>query len=367
MLKDGFDKNGYPAVVFMIANKKFDSKHPFSDELIAKEMDIVKKNYEFVAETVPATSADIVKIGQKLAEMGYEAHLWLCGDDREAQFKRQAENPKYREQGQFPDDFTTYTGTGRTEGVSGTAVRNALKANDKEAFIKLVPKGVDKLFDDLKSEIDKVQESMNNLATYIKVFEAKHHVDTATVGDFYQWAVMGEGPDGKADVKSVNAEDCEGLLDNGWFDSFDTVEEIADFFKKNWDKQIKVKSDETFSDWEVSVKLDKKEYSAAFLSYFGDVIKESLNENTQSEELHHEIGLALQQFGNIKNGFKMAKEDDIKDAMYQAGFDYDEENSDDDKMVFVGEYIDTDYEVTLFIKDRVAGKVKISNFNEIEA
>ena len=262
MLKDGFDKNGYPAVVFMIANKKFDSKHPFSDELIAKEMDIVKKNYKFVAETVPATSADIVKIGQKLAEMGYEAHLWLCGDDREAQFKRQAENPKYREQGQFPDDFTTYTGTGRTEGVSGTAVRNALKANDKEAFIKLVPKGVDKLFDDLKSEIDKVQESMKSLSNYIKMFEAQQ---------------------------------------------------------------------------------------------------------TQSEELHHEIGLALQQFGNIKNGFKMAKEDDIKDAMYQAGFDYDEENSDDDKMVFVGEYIDTDYEVTLFIKDRVAGKVKISNFNEIEA
>ena len=39
MLKDGYDKNGYPAVVFMISNKKFDSKHPFSDELIAKEME----------------------------------------------------------------------------------------------------------------------------------------------------------------------------------------------------------------------------------------------------------------------------------------------------------------------------------------
>ena len=261
MLKDGYDKNGYPAVVFMISNKKFDSKHPFSDELIAKEMDIIKKNYKFVADTVPADSADIVKIGQKLAEMGYEAHLWLCGDDREAQFKRQAENPKYREQGQFPDDFTTYTGTGRTEGVSGTAVRNALKADDKEAFKKLVPDGVDGLFNDLKEEIDKVQESLKNLDKYVMMFETKE---------------------------------------------------------------------------------------------------------LQSEELHHEIGLALQQFGNIKNGFKMSNINDIKDAMYKAGFDYDEEESNNERMVFVGEYINTDYEVTLFISDRVTGKVKISNFNEIE-
>lgn len=150
MLKDGYDKNGYPAVVFMISNKKFDSKHPFSDELIAKEMDIIKKHYKFLVETVPATNADIVKIGQKLDELGYEAHLWLCGDDREAQFKRQAENPKYRKLGNFPDDFTTYTGSGRVEGVSGTAVREAIKNNDIKKFKTLMPDGTSKLFDEFK-------------------------------------------------------------------------------------------------------------------------------------------------------------------------------------------------------------------------
>ena len=183
---------------------------------------------------------------------------------------------------------------------------------------------------------------------------------------FYQWACTGENPDGKAEKDIINADDCEELLDNGWFDNFKDTKEIANWFKKNWDEQIKVKSDETAGDWEVSFKLGKEKFSAAFMTYFGDVINESLNENTQSEELHHEIGLALKDFGSIKNGFKMAKEDDIKDAMYQLGFDFDEDNSDDEKMVFTGEYIDTDYEVTLFIKDKVAGKVKISNFNEIE-
>ena len=169
MLEDGYKKNGFPAVVFMIANRKFDSKHPFKDETIAEEMKIVKKNYDFIADIYPADNADIVKIGQKLAEEGYQAHLWLCGDDREAQFKRQAENPKYREQGHFPDDFTTYTGTGRTEGVSGTAVRDSLKADDRDKFDSLVPKGVSRMFDKMQEEVNSVQESQRiSLAEYVQ-------------------------------------------------------------------------------------------------------------------------------------------------------------------------------------------------------
>lgn len=96
-------------------------------------------------------------------------------------------------------------------------------------------------------------------------------------------------------------------------------------------------------------------------------IKNFILESTQSEDLHEEIGLALRKFGNIRNGFKMVKIDDIKDAMYKVGFDFVEEDSSDEKLVFVGEYIDTQYEVTLFAADHVSGKFKIKNFNEIEA
>ena len=92
-----------------------------------------------------------------------------------------------------------------------------------------------------------------------------------------------------------------------------------------------------------------------------------MKESTRSEDLHEEIGLALKEFGNIKNGFKMVAIDDIKDAMYKLGFDFDDEQSEDDKLVFIGEYIDTQYEVTLFAADHVSGKFKIKNFNEIEA
>ena len=96
-------------------------------------------------------------------------------------------------------------------------------------------------------------------------------------------------------------------------------------------------------------------------------IKQYITESTQGEDLHEEIGLALREFGNIKNGFKMTSIDDIKDAMYKLGFDFDEEQSSDEKFVFVGEYIDTQYEVTLYAEVHVSGKFKIKNFNEIEA
>ena len=96
-------------------------------------------------------------------------------------------------------------------------------------------------------------------------------------------------------------------------------------------------------------------------------IKESM-ESTQSEDLQEEIGLALKEFGNIRNGFKIATIDDIKDAMYKAGFDFVEDECEDDKLVFVGEYIDTKYEVDLYSKEptNVKGKFKIYNFQVFE-
>lgn len=94
-------------------------------------------------------------------------------------------------------------------------------------------------------------------------------------------------------------------------------------------------------------------------------IKNFILESTESEDLQDEISLALSKFGNIRNGFKMAKLDDIKDAMYKIGFDFVDEDSTDDKLVFVGEYIDTEYEVTLYAADHVAGKFKIYNFNSV--
>ena len=84
-------------------------------------------------------------------------------------------------------------------------------------------------------------------------------------------------------------------------------------------------------------------------------IKNFILESTQDEDLQEEVGLALKKFGTVRNGFKAAKKQDIIDAMYKLGFDYDEENSTASKLVFSGEYIDDQYEVDLYIDKDVHG------------
>lgn len=168
MLKDGFDYNGLPAVVLMIQNKKPDARHPFSDHLIRKEIELLKKSNSCIADVLLVSNADIVKAGQLLTDHGYQAQLWLCGDDREAAYKKQAENPKYRSQGGHPDTFTTYTGTGRVEGVSGTAAREAIKSDDIQAYKKVMPVGTERLFDSFREELESVKENATSLSDYLK-------------------------------------------------------------------------------------------------------------------------------------------------------------------------------------------------------
>lgn len=118
---------------------------------------------------------------------------------------------------------------------------------------------------------------MKNLKEFILEGKQQKHVDTATVADFYQWYCAGEMPDGKADTSIINDEDCQGLLDNGWFDHFDDSDtkgckDIAEWFKKNWDKQIKVTSIDIGNCWSISFELDNKTYDCDAMNYFGGEI-----------------------------------------------------------------------------------------------
>ena len=175
MLKDGYDKNGYPAVVFMISNKKMDKKHPFSDELIQKEMDMLKKSLKGIENTVYVNSADIVKLGQWCYENNYEPQLWITGSDRLAAYKRQAENPKYQDLGHFPSSFTTLEVPRTDEDISATKVREAIMNDDLDAFKKMMPEGTEKLFDDFKEALSQVKECKVSLVDYIQ--ESKFDID----------------------------------------------------------------------------------------------------------------------------------------------------------------------------------------------
>ena len=175
MIEYGLKHNGLPTVIFMISNKKMDKKHPFSDELIQKEMNIIKKSLKGIENTVYVSSADIVKLGQWCYENNYEAQLWITGSDRLAPYKRQAENPKYQDLGHFPSSFTTLEVPRTDEDISATKVREAIASNDLDLFKKMMPEGTEKLFGDFKEALYQVKECKISLEDYVK--ESKFDID----------------------------------------------------------------------------------------------------------------------------------------------------------------------------------------------
>ena len=175
MIEYGLKHNGLPTVIFMISNKKMDKKHPFSDELIQKEMDMIKKSFNGIENTVYVSSADIVKLGQWCYENNYEPQLWITGSDRLAAYKRQAENPKYQDLGHFPSSFTTLEVPRTDEDISATKVRESIMNDDLNTFKKMMPEGTEKLFDDFKEALSQVKECKISLEDYIK--ESKFDID----------------------------------------------------------------------------------------------------------------------------------------------------------------------------------------------
>lgn len=175
MIEYGLKHNGLPTVIFMISNKKMDKKHPFSDELIQKEMDMLKKSLKGIENTVYVSSADIVKLGKWCYENNYEPQLWITGSDRLAAYKRQAENPKYQDLGHFPSSFTTLEVPRTDEDISATKVREAISNNDLDSFKKMMPEGTKKLFDDFKEALSHIKECKISLVDYIE--ENKFYID----------------------------------------------------------------------------------------------------------------------------------------------------------------------------------------------
>lgn len=92
-------------------------------------------------------------------------------------------------------------------------------------------------------------------------------------------------------------------------------------------------------------------------------IKTYILESTQDEDLQEEVGLTLKKFGSVKHGFKAAKKQDIIDAMYKFGFDYDEENSKESELSFIGDYINDKYEVVLYIDKENGDNITLKNYN----
>lgn len=164
-------------------------KRPFTNELVSKELDIVKRNNKLIFDIVYVKNLfDAIGQFNKFCTDNkdkYEPQYLMCGDDRVDEYAKLID--KYDELAisigsteTLPNilkgKLKTNVGKGRTEGLSGTAVRASIINNDKQGFERQMPNGVGIMFNDFVNAFhtfaDKLQglikECRISLIEYIK-------------------------------------------------------------------------------------------------------------------------------------------------------------------------------------------------------
>lgn len=153
-------------------------KRPFTNELVSKELDIIKKNTAEIVEVVYVTNMfeAVAKFNKFILDNKdkYEPQYWMCGDDRIDEYQKTLD--KYIASGEplaverngekFENVITSLklnTGKGRTEGVSGTDVRKSIINKDKSAFEKIMPKGTGVMFDEFVESFDMFKDKLQTL------------------------------------------------------------------------------------------------------------------------------------------------------------------------------------------------------------
>ena len=164
-------------------------KRPFTNELIDKELQIVKKSNKNIIDVIPVVNMfdALMKFNKFITDHAdeYEPQYLMCGDDRADAYKENID--KYDE---LDDDWNSgkkipnilkgvlkvNTGKGRIEGVSGTAVRKAIISKDKGAFEKIMPKGVGSMFNDFINAFDEFKDKLQGLIKECKMMTLKEYI-----------------------------------------------------------------------------------------------------------------------------------------------------------------------------------------------
>ena len=145
-------------------------KRPFTNDLIEKELQIVKQsNKKYFEDVIYVKNAyeAIADFAYKVSQGLYEPQYLMCGDDRVDTYTKMIESDKPWKtvdgnecENVLKGKMTVNIGKGRTEGVSGTAVRASIIKNDKAAFSRLMPNGADRMFDDFVTAFKMFEETL---------------------------------------------------------------------------------------------------------------------------------------------------------------------------------------------------------------
>ena len=132
-------------------------KRPFTNELIEKELDILKRHYkkQFVDIIYVKNAYEaLADFAMKVSEGQYEPNYLMCGDDRVENYTKLINDtstwktPTDECDNVLKGKLIPNIGKGRTAGVSGTDVRKSIIKKDRSSFSRIMPDGVDSMFDD---------------------------------------------------------------------------------------------------------------------------------------------------------------------------------------------------------------------------
>ena len=168
-------------------------KRPFTNELIEKEFEIIKRSYKkYFVDIIYVKNAyeALADFNYKVNTGEFEPNYLMCGDDRVNNYNTLISSDKpfiYTDGKEYDNvlknNLVVNTGKGRTEGVSGTAVRTAIIHKDKSSFAKIMPNGTDSMFNEFVAAFDvfktKLQTTVNESFTNLRDYLVEHIVSNS--------------------------------------------------------------------------------------------------------------------------------------------------------------------------------------------
>ena len=188
-------------------NEKEILKRPFTNALIEKELEIVKQsNKKYFVDVIYVKNAyeAIADFAYKVSQGLYEPQYLMCGDDRVDTYTKMIESDKPWKtvDGQECENvlkgkMTVNIGKGRTEGVSGTAVRQSIIKGDKSAFAKIMPNGADRMFDDFVMAFKTFRQTLSDtINEYINFTTLRDFITESVINTTYKPMIVEGGAGG---------------------------------------------------------------------------------------------------------------------------------------------------------------------------
>lgn len=204
-------------------------KRPFTNALIEKELELVKQtNKKYFVDVIYVKNAyeAIADFAYKVSQGQYEPQYLMCGDDRVDTYTKMIESDKpwKTADGQECENvlkgkMTVNIGKGRTEGVSGTAVRQAIIKGDKSAFAKIMPNGADRMFDDFVAAFKTFRQTLSDtINEYINFTSLRDYITESVINTTYKPMIVEGGAGGHMshpfDYDELTGDDLIELVDD---------------------------------------------------------------------------------------------------------------------------------------------------------